>query len=717
MKILLKSLAVLLVVVLLAVLALVFLVDANRFKPRIEALAREQGVALQIKGDLGWNFWPSLGVAVNEVNVAAVETPADTIAELQQASLMLKLIPLFSGDFQVDHIAVDGLHLKLARDQAGKGNWEVFSQTENAAPPPTDQTNTELKLDIQQFSLANTRVDYQDAQSGQSLSLHGLDLTLAGVNTRSEPFTVDANFVLDQAQADGKKLEVSGKLSAKASIDNSLNNLGLTDGQLALELAGNDKANLAMSYSLSIKELQSEMSYQGQLTLKETNARKLLAVMGTELDTAKPDALAKVGLAGSFTGDLNKVKLDNLEFLLDETAFKGTAGVTNFENPTIKLSLSGETLNADNYLPPPSEKPADPNAPVDAPQPVAPAEDTPLPLEMLRSLNLNIKLALQKLIINQIALQNLEIKLLAKNGMIESNIDALAYSGKISAKSQLDARGQLTQMQFDAGVEGLELEPLLKDMEMDSKFGLQGAIQARALGTSQGNSTNALSKALRANANFSGAEVRVSPINLEEQFCKLVNLVNQSEDPAKTWDAYTEMSELSGSIKLRDQIVTIDTFKAGVEKLQLSSTGKINLATDQYDIFLPFKLIKDKTDTVTADQVSVATSANGCSVGSFYWMERGLELLRCKGNFAEINPLSDCRPDKGMLVELTKDFAAYKIKEKHGAKIEEKKQEVKTKLEEKKQQLFDKLQQRLNKGAASSAAAQSEAAASSVATP
>jgi AsmA protein len=184
------------------------------------------------------------------------------------------------------------------------------------------------------------------------------------------------------------------------------------------------------------------------------------------------------------------------------------------------------------------------------------------------------------------------------------------------------------------------------------------------------------------------------------------------------------LSELSGTVKLRDEIITIDAFKAGVEKLQLGSRGKINLATDEYDIFLPFKLIKDKSDTVTADQVAVTTSNNGCSVGSFYWLERGLELLRCKGSFADINPLHDCRPDKDMLVELTKDFAVYKLKEKHGAKFEEKKQEVKQKLEErkeeakqkiedKKQQLIDKLQQRLNRGASSSVAAPLPDAASS----
>ncbi len=711
MKMLFKSLAVILALILLAILALVFLVDANRFKPRIEALAKDQGVALQIKGDLGWTLWPSLGVDVNQVSVAALETPTAPIAELQQASLLLKLMPLLGGDFQVDHIALDGLQLKLLRDKSGKGNWEAFAEANSAAnsadkaPAVEPNIESELKLDIQQLSLANTRVDYQDAQTGQSLSLRDLNLTLAGVNTRSEPFALDADFALEETQANGDKLNLAGQLKARVSIDKALNNLALSDGQLQLDLTAKDKASIALAYSATLKDLQQALTYQGQVTLKETNARQLLTALGTQLETAKADALNKLALSASFTGDSDKIKLDNLELLLDETALKGSASVTHFSTPSIKASLAGESLNLDDYLPPSAEK-------TEAATPT-PASDTPLPLESLRTLNVNIKLALQKLIVNQMSLQNLELKLLAKNGMLESNINALAYSGKVAAKSQLDARGQLAQLQFDAGVEGLELAPLLQDMDMDSKFGLQGAIQARALGSSQGNSTAALFKALRANANFSGAQVRASPINLEQQFCKLVNLVNQADDPVQAWNEYTEMNELSGSVKWRDQIITIDTFKAGVEKLQLSSTGKINLANDQYDIFLPFKLLKDKTDTVSAEQVAVTTSVNGCSVGSYYWVERGLELLRCKGSLAEINPLSDCRPDKELLVELTKDYATYKLQEKHGAKIDAKKQELKEKVEAKKNQLFEKLQKKLNQGAASSVAVSSAASQSS----
>lgn len=692
----------------IAVLAFIFLVDANKFKPRIESIAKDQGVALQINGDLGWNLWPSLGVAVNDVRIAALEAPDQPIAELKQASLMLALMPLFSGEFQVDHIVVDGADVSLKVDAAGKGNWEALIQRETPAPTPQPEVATDatLKLDIQHISLSNSQISYTDAQSGQAIVLRDLNFSTSDVNLRAAPFPMEMSFVAELAPAGSPTLALQGKLNNKLSIDSAFSNIKLDDGKLQLEIKGKESATLELSYSVALNDVKNDLTYQGQLALAETNARKLLAALDIALDTADKNALSKFAFSSNIDGTAKKIKLDNLQLALDSSAFKGSIAVTDFTTSALKLVVDGNNINVDNYLPPSAEATAQPTAAAPAVTPAqASAEDTQLPVEMLRELNINAALTLHKMTINKIDLENVSLKLLAKNGMVEQDLSAKAYSGTITLKGQLDARSAQAQLQFDAGVKGLELEPLLKDQEMDSKFGLQGAVQVRALGSAQGNSVGQLMKSLRSNANFSGAQVRVSPINLEQQFCKLVNLVNQAEDPTQTWKAYTEMSELSGSVKIRDQIVTIDTFKAGVEKLQLGSTGKINLATSEYDIYLPFKLLKDKTDTVTADQIAISTSASGCSIGSQYWLERGLELLRCRGSFDEINPLKDCRADSALLRELTKDYAVYKLKEKHGAKYEEKKDELKEKVEKEKGRLLDKLQQRLIKGTSSSAPA------------
>ena len=139
------------------------------------------------------------------------------------------------------------------------------------------------------------------------------------------------------------------------------------------------------------------------------------------------------------------------------------------------------------------------------------------------------------------------------------------------------------------------------------------------------------------------------------------------------------MRELAGKVSFAKHVVTIETFTTGVEKLLLSLSGNINLSEKSYDFLLPLKLMKAANDV----EENSSTSADGCSLGSNYWAERGMSLLRCKGSFAAINPLKDCHPDKEALAALAKDYAEYTLREKHGEKIEAKKAELMKKLDDK----------------------------------
>jgi AsmA protein len=174
----------------------------------------------------------------------------------------------------------------------------------------------------------------------------------------------------------------------------------------------------------------------------------------------------------------------------------------------------------------------------------------------------------------------------------------------------------------------------------------------------------------------------MSPLNIEEQFCKVVNLLTKDSREEVTWDSFTEMRELNGNITWRDQVITLESFNAGVSQLLLASTGKINLAKGKYEFKLPLRIA----------EASQTMSLKGCSLGaSHYWMERGLSLLRCKGSFEAINPLKDCGIDKSALGDLTKDYAEYKLREKHGAKIDAAEQ----KLKDKKQELLNRANEKL----------------------
>lgn len=688
MKLVLKLVGGIIALVVIALVLFVTLINPNQFKPPIESLAKDQGIALQLNGDLSWAFWPSLGVNIADVKVAALATPDQPIAELQGASLMLALMPLLHGEFRVNHVLVDGAAVHLAVDKNGKGNWEALSKpstptsssaaSASAAVPAADNSSAgkALNLEVERISLHNASLDYRDPVAGQSINLSDLNLDLVGVNTRGAPFNLDLSWVLQMVQQAGPtqstqgadKLQLAGNLHSAISVDQGFNNLTLTDGQLKLTLSAKKSVDVALNYSLTLKDLQNNLSYQGKLELASLDLRQVLAAFGTELQTANDDALKNFALSTELQGDAKQAQLNNLALTLDKTHFKGTVAAI-FANQAHKLDLQGDSINVDDYLPPKSDTPETAQA--------APAEDTPLPLEALRQLNLDARLGLQQMQVNNLQLAAIKLVVKAKNGVIDQSLNAQAYQGAITFNSHTDARAEQAKMNFDGGVQGFELEPFLKALKPQSELGLSGAIQARAQGNSSGASVNQLVDAMDATASFSGAQVRMSPLNIEQQFCKLVNMISQTNSEEVTWDAFTEMRQLNGNVVWKDKVIELQSFNAGVSQLLLASTGQINLGSGKYEFKLPFKLT----------EASANASLKGCSIGSEnYWLDRSLSLLRCKGSFAAINPVKDCGFDKSGLASLTKDFAEFKLREKHGAKIDAAEQ----KLKDKKQELLDK---------------------------
>lgn len=663
------------------VVILVLVVDANMFKPRIEALAAKQGVALTMAGDIHWAFWPALGLAVNEVAIADSDTPKKTIASVKKASLLVAFVPLLRGDVQVKHIIVDEAVIDLEVDEQGEGNWEKLSDKDSLAVASEVNKETaaadakELKLSIEKISLHNSQVTYLNLTSGQKLALKKINLDADDVNLESKPFELDfsSETELSQTKTKSTSITVKTKLHSGVTIGEGFNALALDKGELSVDVHAADSASLKLQYSLKLDDLKKNLRYSGKLTIPSTNLKQLLTAFNVQYKTANEKALTDISLGGEFSGDKTSIAVNTVNIQLDKTHLKGSLALKDFAKQAVVVDLQGDEINADDYLAPKTDE----KVPVAA---ATSTGDEPLiPLELLRKLNADIKLGFTKFIFSDLALEKVLLSVTAKNGVLNQQLNASAYSGNIHHKTEVDARNQTVQLGFETVVQGVEIAPVLAAKKLDEKLKLSGAIQANARGQASGVTKNQIMAALTGNATFSGAKIRLSPLNIEQQFCKFIALVNRAEEPAQTWNSYTELRELNGKIVIAKGIVTIESLNAGVEKLLLSSTGNINLINGSYDFSLPLKLVRDANDTPD----SITTSAQGCTVTSNYWAERSMSLLRCKGAYAEINPASDCRPDKDMLNAVVKDFAEYKLKEKYGAKADAKKEELKQKLEEK----------------------------------
>lgn len=678
----------------IAIILLVFIVDANTFKPRIQAIAAEHGVLLDMRGDLRWAFWPSIGLAVKDISVAPQDKPQAILADVKSASLLVAFIPLMKGDVQVKHVLVDGAVVNLSVNEQGIGNWETLVKRKEStnspatsSPTPAAKDKKELQLSIEKISINNSRINYEDLAKHSKFALNKINLDVKDVNLENKPFELNAEWqtLIEKA---ANPLEINSKLKTDIAIGDNFNALNLDKGELSLDIRAKDAATVKIQYALNIKDLKTNLSYNGKLSVASLNAKQLMTAFGVQYKTANEKALTDINLTTDLAGDKKQLALTNTNVKLDKTNLTGSIAATDFASQQLAINLKGDDINADDYLPPPlptpvpAQSPAA-NASVPAPAPVAAAKttgDEPLvPVELLRKLNGDAKLAFNSVVLSKIRMEKVQLDVDAKKGVVQQSLNANVYAGSLHTKNSVDARSANPQLHFDVILKGVDIAPILKEKGFDKKMQLTGILHANASGQASGVSKNQILDSLTGSFNFSGDKMRLAPLNVEQQFCKAVTMVTQEDLSQTTWNTYTELQKLSGKASIAKRIITVEGVSGNVEKLNLGTTGTINLVSGSYDFLLPLKLNRDANDTPT----SITTSVQGCKVNSNYWVERSMTLLRCKGAYAQMEPTKDCRPDKDQLNGLIKDFAAYKLKEKHGAKLEEKKSELLKKLDEK----------------------------------
>lgn len=103
----------LLLLLVLGIGILLWWVDLNDYKQEIEKLAAKQNVILKIEGDLGWSFYPSLGIDSGRLSV---KPPMDNLAApivFERLRVGLQLLPLFKKEIRTSTVQVSGGELSL----------------------------------------------------------------------------------------------------------------------------------------------------------------------------------------------------------------------------------------------------------------------------------------------------------------------------------------------------------------------------------------------------------------------------------------------------------------------------------------------------------------------------------------------------------------------------------------------------------------------------
>lgn len=339
------GLAGLVALLLLGAAVVVWVVDPNGFKPRIEAAVREAtGREFVLQGDIELGFFPWLSLRTGAGSFGnAAGFPAEPMATWKHAQLGVRLFPLLRGDLAIDRVRLEGADIRLTRRADGKGNWEGMGG-ESPADEPAGSPASSRYVTIEGVDIRDGRLSYVAEEPAQRIEITGLNLTTDEI-VPDRPFTdtvIEGRVHMQGFAPEGVPFRVDVPEAALAQDYSSLAVPGFELALGALELEGNMSGQLGEAPRLA-----------GELSSNTFDARALLASLGIEAPaTTDPAALTRIAFESSWKLDAGALSLDPMALTLDDTRFTGNFQRGAGEDPLGEFALRGDRLEIARYLPP-----------------------------------------------------------------------------------------------------------------------------------------------------------------------------------------------------------------------------------------------------------------------------------------------------------------------------------------------------------------------------
>jgi AsmA protein len=359
------ALATLLSLLVIAVGIIAATFNPNDYKPLIIRLVQEKKQrTLVIPGEIKLTFFPKIGADLGRVSLSE-RNSTDEFVSVNSAKVSLALIPLLSKQLVVDRVKIDGLNANIKRFKDGTTNFDDLLSKEQAS-------GQQIKFDIDNVSITNARVSFEDQQQGRKFEIAKLDLdtgkiangvpskmTLSAEVKGSNP-VVDAKISLKS----GFMFDLDQKHYVLKSVDADIKGKLADFTDLAVKLAGDADLKLAdKRFVLDGVKLTASGKRAAQVFDVKFDAPKL-AITDTQVSGGKLNGEAKLTEGGrtiranfsapSFEGSPKAFKVPSLALdigikddRLDATAklsgaISGDIDKLLFTSPQLKLALSGK---------------------------------------------------------------------------------------------------------------------------------------------------------------------------------------------------------------------------------------------------------------------------------------------------------------------------------------------------------------------------------------
>lgn len=265
----------------------------------------------RINGSISWQIFPRPGLKFNKILIGDEQSNESYSLEINTLLLNLKITPLLRGNFVFSEVNIDGLKLKINRDNSQKNN----SFDKNASSIITKES-PDQQFAIQRLLVSNGQIIIQ--QKGQATVFKNLQMGIEQFNLVNVPFPIQIKAQLSEAGGFPKakaNINFKGRLSLNPNILNELQN-GITkssaEGRLLIQ----------------------------NILLNQFSVKKISANLKTYKDGIKFNPFTLSLYNGESIGDMNYI-IASQQLLLNQTA-------TNLDGKQLMSALIGHEALSGN---------------------------------------------------------------------------------------------------------------------------------------------------------------------------------------------------------------------------------------------------------------------------------------------------------------------------------------------------------------------------------
>ncbi|WP_421902579.1 AsmA family protein [Maridesulfovibrio sp.] len=322
-------------------------------------------------------FYPWLGVDTGPVTVSA---PADSAyphqLTVKDIDFKVRLIPLLSGDLEVDTIIVDSPSLHVDRLKDGSLNLPLIGSADSAE---SDNAGVRYfdSISVRGVSVLNATCSYTDMGSGNSFTVSGVNVR-TGLLRKDTPLAFDLSAMLDadlfnlRAKADLKglldfsvqKKEVSlseTSLSVKVESDELLGkgevvegiaslDFNLVEGMIDVKGLVLQGAGVRLSGAANCTDIYHAPDFKGSLKSTRFDPKKVFSrFTPIPIPAEFKDILNVASFEMNFHSTLKKTELSRMVLAVDKTIIKGDFSLKDYRSPWLEFDVHADSVIFDPY--------------------------------------------------------------------------------------------------------------------------------------------------------------------------------------------------------------------------------------------------------------------------------------------------------------------------------------------------------------------------------